>query len=297
MPTWEQMQAAKEKYPESSGGNMLLKKDEDKPIDCMRVMLQKIRNCPVRKITFPQDVVDLMREMQDMDRERAMIIHLDTKNNVVGVENISTGSLNASIVHPREALKGSLLVNAAHIIFVHNHPSGDPGPSVEDRAINKKLQEAFNIVGIDMLDSIIIGRNGYYSAKEHGELFPESKYKESGAKIMESKIQSNKIEINLEQEEDACGVAMSAAYSVISEQCADAGAESDEPEQGRFLRMQIKQEIKHIHALALGTVTHPGHTAQSYAEHTIKLIDNGVDSDLISPEFAEVLKQAVQKAV
>ena len=223
-----------------------------------------------------------------------MILSLDTKNNVINIENISTGSLNASIVHPREALKGSLLANAAHIIFVHNHPSGDPAPSAEDLAINKKLMGAFDAVGIDMLDAIIIGKNGYYSAKEHGYMFPESKYKESkpGDKIMESK-ESNKIEIELD-EQDACGVATAAALSVISEQCS--GAEADEPGQGKFLRLQIKQEIKHIHALALATITHPGHSAQSYAEHTIKLIDNGEESGLISPEFTGALKRAVQKA-
>lgn len=291
------MQAAKEKYPEAASGDMLLKiGEQDKPVDCMRVMLQKIRSCPVGRINSPQDVVAILREMQNIDRERAMILHLDTKNNIVGVENISTGSLNASIVHPREAIKGAILNNSSHIIFAHNHPSGDPAPSAEDLAINKKLMGAFDAVGIDMLDSIIIGKSGYYSAKEHGYMFPESKYKESksGDKIMESKG-SSKIEIELEQEDDACSVATQAAMSVISEQCS--GAEADEPEQGRFLRLQIKQEIKHIHALALGTVTHPGHTAQSYTQHTITLIETGVESELISPEFADVLKRAVQKAI
>jgi len=207
-------------YPESSGkGDLILKKDAGSTvIECQRVIMQRIHECPKMKINSSVDVVTLLKELKDYDRERAIIMSLDTKNNVVSIENISTGSLNASIVHPREALKGSLLVNAAHILFIHNHPSGDPWPSVEDRAITKKLQEAFNIVGIDMLDSIIIGRETYYSFKEHGEMFPESKYKEpkSGG-IMES---------NKEQlEEDACEVATAAAMSVISERC---GAEGDE---------------------------------------------------------------------
>ncbi len=277
-----------EPYPESSGtGNMLLKKDpHTQPVDCMRIMVQKTRACPTGKITFPGDVVTLMHDMEDMDRERAMILHLDTKNSILGVENISTGTLNSSLVHPRESLKGAILNNSANIIFVHNHPSGDPLPSREDREINKRLQEAFKIVGIDMLDSIIIGREGYYSAKEHGELFEESKYNKVGERrIMEESIA---------EEDEVCSTATMAAMSVISEQC---GSEESEPEQGRFLRLHIKQEIKHIHALALGTVTHPGHTAQSYAEHTKELIDNGVENDNITPEFADVLKQAVQKAV
>jgi len=223
MPTWVQTEAArKEKYPESSDGNMLLKKDEEEtnePIECQRVMIQRIRDCQKMKINSPEDVVKLLKELKDYDRERAIILSLDTKNNVVSIENISTGSLNASIVHPREAIKGSLLVNAANIIFAHNHPSGDPMPSAEDKVINKKLQEAFNIVGVNMLDSIIIGRDGYYSAREHGEMFPESKYKEAkpesgGMKIMEHK--RNEIE---PEEDDACTTAMTAAMSVIGEQC------------------------------------------------------------------------------
>ncbi len=211
-----------EPYPESSGtGNMLLKKEEphephEQPIDCMRVMLQKIRACPTGKVTVPGDVVELMKDMKDMDRERAMIIHMSTKNSIIGVENISTGSLNAAIVHPRECIKGAILNNSANIIFVHNHPSGDPFPSVEDRATNKKLQEAFSIVGIDMLDSIIIGKEGYYSAKEHGEWFPESKYN----KVGERRIMENK-----EDEAAACDIAMEAALSVIKERC---GTQNDD---------------------------------------------------------------------
>lgn len=81
--------------------------------------------------------------------------------------------------------------SAANIIFLHNHPSGDPTPSVEDRAIVKKLRQAFDNVGINMLDSIIIGKEGmYYSFKEHDELFPESKYTKS--KIGEMKIMEHK---------------------------------------------------------------------------------------------------------
>lgn len=202
-------------YPESSEtGNMILKKEEElgKPIDCMRVMLQKTRGCPTGKITFPGDVVTLMHDMKYMDRERAMIIHLNTKNYIVGVENISTGSLNASIVHPREAIKGAVLNNSNTIIFVHNHPSGDPAPSMEDRAITKKLQDAFNLVGIGMLDSIIIGSgDSYYSFREHDELFPEPKYKEKlGESIMEN---------NETKSDEACEIAMEAALSVIKERC------------------------------------------------------------------------------
>ncbi len=231
MPTWEQMEAErKEKYPELSGGNMILKKEEEetKPIDCVRVMLQRTRDCPKGvKISSPEDAVKLMREMEGYDRERAMIVHLSTKNHVLAVENIAIGSLNAAIIRPRESIKGAVINSAANIIFLHNHPSGDPAPSVEDRAIVKKLRQAFYTVGIDMLDSIIIGKEQYYSFKEHGELFPESKYKEAkpesgGMKIMEHKHKELEIESD---EQDACSVATAAALEVLRERC---GAESDE---------------------------------------------------------------------
>ena len=118
-------------YPESSGGGDIVIKTEklDKPIDCQRVVLQRTSPCPNVKIGWPQDIIKLLKEMQTYDRERGIIVMLDTKNNVIGIENISTGSINQSIIHPREAIKGALLANAAHVIFAHNHPSGDPKPS------------------------------------------------------------------------------------------------------------------------------------------------------------------------
>jgi DNA repair protein RadC len=210
------------KYPESENGDMILKREsEQHPTDCVRVMLQNIRPCPTGKITFPEDVVTLLREMQGMDRERAMIIHLNTKNNILGVENISIGSLNSSIVHPRESLKGAILSSAAHCIFVHNHPSGDPAPSREDRAITTKLVGAFDSIGIDLLDSIIIGKEGtYYSFREHGEMFPESKYKES--KPGEMKIMEyGDLKTNQEDQDDKCSIATKAALEVMSERCTD----------------------------------------------------------------------------
>ncbi len=287
-----------EKYPESSGGNMLLKKEEEdvKSIDCMRVMLQRTRDCPMGvKISGPEDAVKLMREMEGYDRERAMIVHLSTKNHVLAVENIAIGSLNAAIIRPRESIKGAVINSAANIIFLHNHPSGDPAPSVEDIAIVKKLRQAFDIVGIDMLDAIIIGKDGYYSAKEHGELFPESKFKESKPGEMKIMENTSKNEHKYEEDttDDACSTAMQAAMEVITERCSTGVAETDEPEEGRFLRLHIKQEIKTVHALAL-----KGDSSVKYrAENTIKQIDIGVDNNLISSEYADTLKADVQKAV
>lgn len=279
-----------EKYPEISGGNMLLKKEEEetKPIDCVRVTLQHTRACPKGvKISGPEDAVKLMREMERYDRERAMIVHLSTKNHVLAVENIAIGSLNAAIIHPRESIKGAVINSAANIIFLHNHPSGDPAPSVEDIAIVKKLRQAFDTVGIDMLDSIIIGRETYYSFKEHGELVPESKYKKpknsGGIKIMDK--------IGYE-EDDACSTAMTAAMEVITERCSKGVAETNEPKEGKFLRLHLMQEINLIHMLALS-----GDSSVKFrAENAIKQIDIGVDTEMMSSEYAEVLRSSVQKA-
>ena len=96
------------------------------------------------------------------------LITLDTKNNITGIFTVSTGSLNASIVHPREVFKRAVLQNAASIIICHNHPSGDPTPSQEDINTTKRIYDAGKILGIELLDHIIIGDNDYISLKERG---------------------------------------------------------------------------------------------------------------------------------
>lgn len=108
----------------------------------------------------------LLPTMRYLDKEYFKAIFLDTKNQVLQVKDISIGSLNASIVHPRELFKGAIRVSSASIILVHNHPSGDPSPSPEDIEITKRLWEAGQILGIKILDHIIIGDNKYVSLKE-----------------------------------------------------------------------------------------------------------------------------------
>lgn len=119
------------------------------------------------KVTSPQDVVDLlMDEMQYLKQECFKIILLDTKNKVVKVEDISTGTLNASLVHPREVFIKAIKQHSASIILAHNHPSGDPEPSAEDKNITKRLWDAGELLGISVLDHIIIGRGIYLSFKQ-----------------------------------------------------------------------------------------------------------------------------------
>ncbi|MFM9280943.1 JAB domain-containing protein [Paenibacillus jiagnxiensis] len=102
------------------------------------------------------------------DREVFGAVWLNTKNEPVGLEIVSVGSLNAGIVHPRETFKSGILHNAASLIVFHNHPSGNTTPSNEDVQVTKRLAEAGNILGVDLLDHIILGEYGYTSLKGQG---------------------------------------------------------------------------------------------------------------------------------
>lgn len=124
-----------------------------------------------RKIASPSDAADLLRPfLQDSDREMLIVCCLDTKNEPTFINVASIGTLNSSLVHPREVFKAAILGNAASIIIAHNHPSGDTTPSSEDINITTRLKEAGKIIGIDVLDHIVIGFNNYISLKEKGIL-------------------------------------------------------------------------------------------------------------------------------
>ncbi|WP_423229880.1 JAB domain-containing protein [Desnuesiella massiliensis] len=126
----------------------------------------------VRKINSPSDAANLGRLfIEDSDREQLIACCLDVKNQPISINVVSIGSLNSSIVHPREVFKVAILSNAASIIIFHNHPSGDTCPSPEDISITNRLKESGKLIGIDLLDHIIIGsENSYCSLKERGIL-------------------------------------------------------------------------------------------------------------------------------
>ena len=106
-----------------------------------------------------------------LDREQFVVILLDGKNRVLGFNVVSVGTLNASIVHPREVFKSAIISNAAAMILVHNHPSGDPVPSAEDRAITQRLVAAGNLLGIRVLDHVVVGDDGrHFSFNDAGQL-------------------------------------------------------------------------------------------------------------------------------
>lgn len=123
-------------------------------------------------IRSPQDAKELAQaQIADEDREVFLVMMLNTKNHVIGLHRAHVGSLNASIVHPREVMKCAILNNAASIIVSHQHPSGDPTPSREDIEVTKRLAEAGKILGIDVLDHVIVSHTGkYVSLKEKGYL-------------------------------------------------------------------------------------------------------------------------------
>ncbi|MBC8080124.1 MAG: DNA repair protein RadC [Gorillibacterium sp.] len=120
-------------------------------------------------IKNPGDVANLlMEDMRYLQKEHFVCLFLNTKNHVIGQETLSIGSLNASIVHPREVFLAAIKRSSASIICVHNHPSGDPTPSPEDIDMTNRLTEAGKIIGIDVLDHIVLGDQIYVSLKEKG---------------------------------------------------------------------------------------------------------------------------------
>lgn len=118
-------------------------------------------------IRCPDDVVHLlMGEMRYLDKEHLKVVLLNVKNQVLSVEDVSIGSLNSSIVHPREVFKTAIRRSSGSVILVHNHPSGDPTPSREDINVTKRIVESGALLGIPVLDHIIIGDGKYISLKE-----------------------------------------------------------------------------------------------------------------------------------
>ncbi|MGG0716322.1 DNA repair protein RadC [Robertmurraya massiliosenegalensis] len=122
-------------------------------------------------IRSPEDGANyVMNEMRFLSQEHFVCLYLNTKNQVLHKKTIFIGSLNASIVHPREVFKEALRRSAASVICLHNHPSGDPTPSREDIEVTKRLVESGKIIGIEILDHLIIGENKFVSLKEKGYL-------------------------------------------------------------------------------------------------------------------------------
>jgi DNA repair protein RadC len=124
-----------------------------------------------KKVSSPYDVYNQLESIFNLSNqaeEVLVMLVLDTKNKIIGAFEVSRGSLNSSIVHPREIFKRALLINGASIILGHNHPSGDTTPSKEDKEVTLRLKEGGRILGIEIIDHIIVGDRGYTSLKGIG---------------------------------------------------------------------------------------------------------------------------------
>lgn len=129
------------------------------------------RSAPEERYTIrsPGDAAELlMEDLRYLDKEHFVCLYLNTKNHVIGRETISVGSLNATVVHPREVFRSAIQRSSASILCAHNHPSGDPTPSHEDTELTQRLLEAGEIIGIDLLDHLVIGDGVFVSMKERG---------------------------------------------------------------------------------------------------------------------------------
>lgn len=118
------------------------------------------------EIVTPENIWNFCSDIRDLKKEHFVAIYLDTQNHVIEKEIISIGTLNASLVHPREVFEPALKLSAASIIVAHNHPSGSLEPSPEDREVTKRLYESASLLGIEFLDHVILGKKGFFSFKQ-----------------------------------------------------------------------------------------------------------------------------------
>lgn len=127
-----------------------------------------------RKFNTPRDVYEVFRDRAEKaDREEFLALLLDTKNVMLGFHVVSIGALNRNMAHPREVFKAAILANAASVLLVHNHPSGDPKPSEADIVSTKELMASGELLDIPVLDHVIIGDGTYYSFLDNKVLLRE----------------------------------------------------------------------------------------------------------------------------
>lgn len=127
-----------------------------------------------QSVTSPEVSEQIFREYMERycstDRENFLALYLNTQNKITGIETVHTGSLDASIVHPREVFTSAILHKASSLIVCHQHPSGDPRPSAEDIEMTKRLKDAGEVLGIFLLDHIVLGENTFRSLMRDGYL-------------------------------------------------------------------------------------------------------------------------------
>jgi len=139
-------------------------------VACFELGKRLLKGKKARIYLKPKEVWEELKDIRDNKKEHFVIFYLDSRNQEIKREIISIGSLNANLVHPREVFEPAVRNLAAQIILAHNHPSGDPEPSEDDITITKRLVEAGKIMGIEVIDHIIVVKNGFLSFKEKGLL-------------------------------------------------------------------------------------------------------------------------------
>ncbi|MHB9026427.1 MAG: JAB domain-containing protein [Armatimonadota bacterium] len=139
------------------------------PVYRVALVRERVQTTDRKVISSPADAYEILKEfIGEADREQFVILLLDTRHNLRGIHVVSIGSLNASIVHPREVFKPVLLANCAGIVMGHNHPSGDPDASSEDLALTSRIKQGGELLGISVLDHIILGQDTFVSLKDRG---------------------------------------------------------------------------------------------------------------------------------
>ncbi len=142
------------------------------------ISLVKEATSPFHTQTRCQSSEDVYRYFKDIcadqDREHLYALFLDTKHAPIGLNHVSMGTLNTMLVHPREVFKCAVLLNAACLILVHNHPSGDCSPSPEDHVLTTRIADAGKLLGIALLDHVVIGSGRYFSFADQGALTQHS---------------------------------------------------------------------------------------------------------------------------
>ena len=135
------------------------------------VTKRRYRGRAPKPVRGPDDVVALIgKKLRGETREHFLVLLLNARHECTAVETVSIGSLNASIVHPREVFRPAVLAASASIIVAHNHPSGDPEPSEEDLSITRRLVQVVELLGIALLDHVVIASRGVVSLRERGAL-------------------------------------------------------------------------------------------------------------------------------
>ena len=130
---------------------------------------RKYRGKRLPEVCNPKQAFHVLKpRVEDWSREHFLVVLLNSRNEVLGVETVSVGSLSASIVHPREVFRPAIIGCAAGIVVGHNHPSGDPDPSPEDLSVTRRLADVAALVGIDLHDHVVFTPEAFVSLKERG---------------------------------------------------------------------------------------------------------------------------------